>query len=56
MEELHERDGAAISAGNSNFYGKNLLLDLIQGINKKEWGKLMVAAFSGSEYQFWMRA
>jgi hypothetical protein len=27
MEELHEPDGAAISAGNSIFYGKNLQLD-----------------------------
>lgn len=30
MEELHQRDDAAISAGNSNFYGKTLLLELIQ--------------------------
>lgn len=39
FSRLQERDDAppiCISAGNSNFYGKNLLLGLIQGINKKE--------------------
>lgn len=36
FSRLQERDDAPISAGNSNFYGKNLLLGLIQGINKKE--------------------
>jgi len=32
FSRLQERDDAPISAGNSIFYGKNLLLGLIQGI------------------------